>query len=188
MDVQDRDLVTPLAVAATLDELKILKLLIDAGANVNKTDRYNLTALHYACIRSYGQIACELIRNGSACDLMSRKFLLTPHPLNQLINDKKYCGARNLIESMSPRALAHLKQWILTSISNSNSSSINNKEATKQDDKFHQWLSKYFQQPPTLMSLCRSRIRSRLGGSHLRKKIQMLQLPGYLVNFLIFES
>ena len=35
--------------AATLGDVDIMKLLVDAGANVNKKDKYGRTALHFAC-------------------------------------------------------------------------------------------------------------------------------------------
>ena len=59
----------PLTVAVTSGNMKIVKLLVDNGANVNTQDLLGRTPLHYTCDHNYLEIAKFLIKHGANINL-----------------------------------------------------------------------------------------------------------------------
>lgn len=59
-------------------------------------------------------------------------------------------------------------------------------------ETFQQWLQSSRETVPSLMCLCRTRIRRRIGycvqGRSIRSSIKKTQLPHILVDFLLFEN
>ena len=161
---------TPLIIAANFGDLKILQLLIKNGANVNQTDRMNIAALHYACMRLHTHIAKELILNGCISNTSTAFSFCSP--LKYLIQDKQYKVAGLLIESG-----CDLRQdkWIMDD-------SFMRKYQT--DPEFVKWARFTLKNPPSLMSISRRKIRKRLGDQNLYKKISSLNIPTHLISYL----
>lgn len=65
------------ALHAAISSIESTKLLLDRGVNVNFADGDGYTALHYAAMRGYHEIAQLLLANGAAIDALSHK-LRTP--------------------------------------------------------------------------------------------------------------
>ena len=69
---------TALHVAVEKNEVKVLKVLLQNGANVNAIDEAGLTPLHWASMLRYSDIAWVLLQNGAdinALDASSRSAL-----------------------------------------------------------------------------------------------------------------
>lgn len=166
----DRDSISPLILAASSGNLDTVKILIKYGANVNQTDRMNSSALHYACMRVHAEIARELIENG--CISNTNMPYSYSSPLKYLVVDKQYSVAKCLVESGCDLSS---EKWIFDS-----KFIIDNKI----DDEFARWLKVYVKRPPSLMNLCRQKIRISLGDSNLSVKIDSLNIPKFLKEYL----
>ncbi|KAI1006516.1 Glycerophosphocholine phosphodiesterase [Podosphaera aphanis] len=69
---------TALALATKLNFIDILKLLIDASANINQQDEAGETALHIAARFGHADCAEELLRQKANFELVDKKFSWTP--------------------------------------------------------------------------------------------------------------
>ena len=165
----DRELITPLMVASNEGHLSLVRMLIDHGADVNQTDRINYTALHYACIKRHNHIVYELLSAGAA--LPSSSWTIC-HPLKLLVVSESYALAKTLIESGSYHL--NVEKWVATGNESKNK-------------WFLDWLREYSKRPRSLKSLCRANTRARLGGVHLAHKVQLLDVPKHVQNFLLMK-
>lgn len=173
MNASDRDSITPLILAANLGDLETVKILIKSGADMNITDRMNSSALHYACMRFHADIAKELIMNGCTCNTNTPFSFCSP--FKYLILDKQYKIAVSLIETGCDLSS---EKWV-----HDGTFAINNKI----DEEFLNWIKIYVKKPPRLMSLCRQNIRKNLGSINLAQKIDLINLPKYLKDFLMLK-
>lgn len=170
----DRDSITPLILASNMGDLAIVKILILNGAKLNHTDRMNSTALHYACFRSHGEIARELIVNG--CIYNTNTPFSFSSPLRYLVLDRKYAVAKCLVESGCDLNIE--RKWIFDD-------AFVQKHAV--DPEFIKWLRNHVKKPPTLMMLCRQKIRHGLGSQHLAVKVHSLVIPKFLKQYLMMQ-
>jgi ankyrin repeat protein len=65
IDKKDRFGWTALQLAAAKGHLKVVKLLIDTGADINATDQFGFTALHLAALKGNHKIFGLLVNNGA---------------------------------------------------------------------------------------------------------------------------
>ena len=173
MNAKDRDSVTPLILAANLGDANIVQVLIKSGADTNLTDRMNSSALYYACMRFHGEIAKELIQNG--CISNTNTPFSFCSPLKYLILDKQYYTAICLLETGCDISS---EKWIMDS-----TFALDNKI----DGDFLALIRAYVRKPPKLMSLCRQEIRKNLGGVCLAQKVDKINLPKYLKDYLMMK-
>ena len=73
LDTRDRTGQTPLQHAATAGHAKCLRMLLDAGANVNHADSDGRTALTLAASKGHKVAAKLLVRNGADVDARDRR-------------------------------------------------------------------------------------------------------------------
>lgn len=64
---------TPLHTASSKGFLKIVTILINAGADINKTDNFGLTPLHQAIMSNYVDIVKHLVTSGANVSLLTDK-------------------------------------------------------------------------------------------------------------------
>lgn len=69
---------TALQAAASGGSLRLVKLLLAAGADPNRANRHNESALHFAAEKGHVQIAQELLKWGALADTKSRHTAMTP--------------------------------------------------------------------------------------------------------------
>jgi ankyrin repeat protein len=174
VNVLDRNSITPLIISAYNGDVTILKYLIKNGANLNLKDRMNTSALDCACMRLNIDVIQELIINGSKCSSCTP---YTYHsPLKNLIMNKEYVASRMLIESGYD---LKNEEWIL-------------KEANRnQNDEFFKWLRHYVQNPLSLLSWCRLKIRSTLNlkaNAYLEDNVNQLRIPKLLKDYLMLRN
>ncbi|MBQ9630306.1 MAG: ankyrin repeat domain-containing protein, partial [Treponema sp.] len=77
-----------LFIAISFKALKTIRLLLDKGANPNKTDRNGNSALIFACIKNYTDIAKILIEKGADTNFKTSQNL-TPLVISLLNNNKE---------------------------------------------------------------------------------------------------
>ncbi len=102
IEAEDKDGDTALIYAAEFNRLKIAKILIEHGAEINKRNRYQRTALHKAADRGYLEMVKLLIEHGA--DLYAKdKYGYTPY--NDAVFQSHKEVQRYLLKHMHP--LAH---------------------------------------------------------------------------------
>ncbi|MBL7714809.1 MAG: ankyrin repeat domain-containing protein [Bdellovibrionales bacterium] len=69
---------TALQAAASGGSLRLVKLLLAAGADPNRLNRHNESALHFAAEKGHTAIVQELLKWGALPDLKSRHTAMTP--------------------------------------------------------------------------------------------------------------
>jgi len=180
----DRDYVSPLILAANSGDLIIVQMLIRKGALMTQCDRMRSSALHYASMRLHGHIARELISHG--CVINTSTPYSFSSPLKYLIDGKEYSTALLLIE-----AGCDLKseKWFWEEIEKSQEdleSPIENQDLAMRRE-FFKWLHGYFSQPFSLKSLARRTIRRQMSARLLEVKINMLNVPKYLKDYLMMK-
>jgi len=80
--------VTPLHVAAFKGNLNMMKLLLDAGANVDAVDCKNSTPLHYAALEGKPEAAMLLLVEGVNCEIADGAGFTPLHIAAQKNNDQ----------------------------------------------------------------------------------------------------
>lgn len=168
----DRYAITPLILCAYQGDVNILRYLIKNGANVNLTDRMNLSALDHACQRLNLEPIRELIMCGCKCS-SSTPFGLHS-PLKTLITNKEYVLARMLIESGIN--LKHEK-WLINEL----------KSEVNANNSFYKWLENHMKTPQTLLSLSRVKIRELLVSNNLEIRVNSLKIPNILKDYLLMK-
>ena len=77
LDIQADDKNTPLSLSVYEDQLEVVNVLLELGANVNNADHENDTPLHYAVINGNLEMVAKLIEHGA--DVCARNaFQITP--------------------------------------------------------------------------------------------------------------
>ena len=173
----DKNSITPLILAANQSDVNITRYLIKNGAHVNLKDRMNSTALDYACMRLRIDIAKELVMNGCSCSPSTPFSFFSP--LKHLIVNKYFEVAKMLIEAGSIKINLCVVQNYLDS--------ANEKDQTEQEREFFVWLKNYMQVPQSLMSLSRSRIRHVLKNKYFEEKVNSLNVPKFIKDFLMMR-
>jgi hypothetical protein len=170
----DRNSMTPLIICAYHGDVNMLRYLLKHGANVNLTDRMNTSALDCACMRLNTEVIKELIRNGCKCNTCTPFTFFSP--LKHLAFNKEYTISRMLIESGYD--LKH-ERWI-------------NQEAQRDEsNEFVKWLLKYKQNPLSLLSLSRLKIRDTMLSTtpeYFEDKINRLRIPKLLKDYLMIKN
>jgi ankyrin repeat protein len=146
-----------------------VKLLIRKGASVNKRDRSGLSALSYACILTFTDIAIELIANGCVCTWSMS--LNEYSPLEYLMYKQQYKIVKYIIES----GFCIWKEKWLTN--NTYQSKNINQESLN-------WIKSYMNKPRSLMSISRQEIRKHLGDVCIYDKIAKLNVSNHLKDYL----
>ena len=174
---QDKNSISPLMLAASTGHLGLCRLLIDSGAHVNLTDRLNTTALHYACTRSHALIARELIANGSTSNTNTPFSFCSP--LKYLINDKHYSVAKSfLLAGCDMRGDAKwIREWL----------KLDEQAADPVGQQFRHWLREFMSTPPSLLVLCRQKVRHNLGDQLLASRVNKLPIPRHLSDYLLMK-
>jgi len=72
--VKDRDLYTPLHAAAASGNVECVRILIEAGGDIEAKNVYGNTPLHIACLNGYPPVIEELIANHVNLGKSSPKF------------------------------------------------------------------------------------------------------------------
>uniref|UniRef100_A0A0B7AHT9 SOCS box domain-containing protein n=2 Tax=Arion vulgaris TaxID=1028688 RepID=A0A0B7AHT9_9EUPU len=163
-------LTTPLHEAVFRDHCKCLVLLINCGANMNKSDCHYGTPLHIAACKGYKNSAAILLRSGACPNIpqihqtplheaarsQDVEFLelLLAHGANVYACNSRGLTARQLVPSSTSSCKILLQEW----------------------EKM----------PRSLLHYCRLRIRTALG-PHRLKFIPCLQIPNVLMKFVNFE-
>lgn len=169
VNVLDRESVSPLITATKFDDLNMVKLLIKKGANVNLKDRFRLSALSYACMLAYEEVALELIANG--CVFTWNIPLNAYLPLEYLMNRKQYKIVKHLIDA---GYCLKKEKWL-----------TNRGYQTKTIDREPLiWLKTYLNNPRSLMNICRTEIRKRLGDVCVNEKISNFNISSNLKDYL----
>ena len=77
LDIQADDKNTPLALSVFEDQLEVVNVLLELGANVNNADHENDTPLHYAVANGNFEMVAKLIEHGA--DVCARNaYQITP--------------------------------------------------------------------------------------------------------------
>lgn len=63
--MQDRDLYTPLHAAVAAGRVDCVRMLIEAGADIEAKNVYGNTPLHIACLNGHVEAVAELIRHSA---------------------------------------------------------------------------------------------------------------------------
>jgi ankyrin repeat protein len=173
VDAIDNDFVTPLILASSFGDLKLLKILIHSGAGLNHTDRMNCTALLHAALRSHSECAIELIKNGGVKSI-SRPFGFKSFksPLEYLVINRNYSVAKLLVESGYD---LKCEKWI-----------FDNKYYEEDEicTEFINWLIQYLRTPKSLLNQSRIKLRAFLGSQNLMMKIDSLHIPRLMQEYL----
>ena len=78
MNVPDEDGCTPLIIASMCNNVVVVRLLVDAGADKDTVCQiYGYSALHYAAGHNHVEVARLLLEAGADCRVLGRNFLLT---------------------------------------------------------------------------------------------------------------
>ena len=143
--------------------------MIKNGANVNQKDRLNLSALSYACMLTYADIAIELIAHGCVCTWSMS--LNAYSSLEYLMHKKQYKIVKHLVES--GYCLSNEK-WLTDSAY----------QTKKIDKEPLNWLRAQLHRPRSLMCIARASIRKRLGDVCIYEKIEDLNVSTYVKDYL----
>ena len=104
IDSESSDGDTPLMLATMTNDIRVVRLLIFLGANVNhRSEYFKITALHYAACKQNGendQVMQILIDNGAEVDAQARINLNTPLHIN-ILNKGSIKNAKVLLANGS---------------------------------------------------------------------------------------
>ncbi|KAK6543561.1 hypothetical protein TWF694_000305 [Orbilia ellipsospora] len=88
---------TPLHHAANLDDVYIIGLLIEGGANADAIDKYSWTPLHYAVYNNNLEATRALLSHGASVDYIEKLDKWTP--LNYAVNKGEILLVKTLVEA-----------------------------------------------------------------------------------------
>lgn len=168
---------TPLMFASTLKKhfsVKLIKLLLEYGADINQTDNHGRAAIHFVVelkttFNFTDNILLFLIKNGASVDIIDKNGLTL---LDMAMKNSSLPTIKCLLLMDCPRNTFHI---------------LNNPQMVYVCDmvpEFKDWLNKELFNPRPLMRLCRGKIRSCLSPDNLTK-VDKLDIPRQLQNFLL---
>lgn len=194
------------AVASDNDE--IVRVLLNAGANVNISDRDSVTPLMLASNLGNSSIVHQLIASGSNVNHVDRigttalhyacmrfhfeiahKLIVNGCSSNtntpfSFTSPLKYllCDKQYYVAKRLVEAGCDLsnEKWILTD----ERQIIKSNKSLIVDERILNWIRSHAKRPPALRNLCRQTIRKSLGGIHLHKKLSMMNIPKELILYL----
>lgn len=172
----DKDKVTPIIRSTINNNLDITVLLIEHGAKINCTDRLRSSPLHYASVHGNSKLVQTVIKAG--CVHNGHAILGKGTPLANIFHHNDRISCIMLLEA--GYNISNDLSWILQLHDvNTSDNNLNNEII---DDVFRRKRN-----PLSLMGSCRLVVRSQMGGVCVDGKIQKLDVPYRIKQYLLFE-
>ncbi|XP_046542933.1 ankyrin repeat domain-containing protein 29-like isoform X1 [Haliotis rubra] len=184
VNIQSKDGWTPLRWAAKLNHMGIAKLLVEHGAAINYKAKTGETPLYETLLQCHFEMARYLIVEGADVNLGSQKSSF-PHLIAKCKHFHSH--GKKYLDMLTVAGYNIHKDRLL------NAGTVVPKLASNLDQEmFQHWLQSSRETVPSLMCLCRTRVRRRIGycvqGRSIRSSLKETPLPRILVDYLLLQD
>jgi hypothetical protein len=197
---------TALHWAVASGHFDVVKILIEAGAQVNALDRDSVSPLILAANLGNLDIVRILIQHGADLNQTDRMrssalhyacMRFHAHIAKELIMNGCNVNTSTPFSFSSPlKYLVKNKQYETAKCLIESGCDLHGEKwitdgtfdiQTQSDQEFIDWVRDYMKRPASLVSICRQKVRRSLGNQMLADRVKRLNIPVYLKNYLMMK-